>query len=456
MAFMDYMPQFGKNTTQDVSGMPQDDTMMQLEMQRRLKFADALRQQEMPQGQMVSGIYVAPSITQGLANLANKYVAGQQEQGAMKQYGDYQKTKQKRLADALEGLNTDTAPKAITEQSSYQIQVPDGQATPTDNLGGMQPYNSGMKSIDVPMTNTTGYQPRTAAERDAAIYKFATATQNPELMSKVAFDRIAKQDQQEVLQAQRQYDFLLHKRDRGEKLDDTERANLFALDKMAREQGFTSGQNALSRGVTMRGQNMTNANQPLVAVLDNNGQPTYVPRNEAVGKTPYNQNQAKMTEDQAKASGWLSQANNAYSNMQKVMYKTDEKGAPLVDVSGKPMFNYSVIQPSTKEMLVGALGMPGAAQKAPRQQFVQATESMSEALLRAATGAGVNIDEAKQKVRELTPQYFDKPETINQKIEAIPVYLESLKVRATGGRNLMPNQQSGINGTYNPATGKIE
>jgi hypothetical protein len=42
----------------------------------------------------------------------------------------------------------------------------------------------------------------------------------------------------------------------------------------------------------------------------------------------------------------------------------------------------------------------------------------------------MNEYEAKQKVTELTPQYFDSPELIQQKLAAIPVYLNSLKVRA--------------------------
>ena len=454
---MDYMPTFGGNTaSMQETALPADDTAMQLELKRRLKMAEALQQQAAPEGQMVSGYYVAPSWTQALAGLANKYIAGQQEKEALGQFGEYQKTKQKRLADALEGLNTATAPKAVLEQSAYQIQVPNGRTPQTENLGGMQPIETGMKSIDVPVTNTTGYQPRSAAERDAAMYRFATATQDPSLMSKIAFDRIAKQDQQEALQAQREYESLIRKRDRGEKLEDTEKANLFALEKMAREQGFqlgkmgmeqqfTSGQNALSRGVSMRGQDMTNANQPLVAVVNAQGQPTYVPRNQAVGQAPYNPNQAKLTEDQAKASGWLSQASNAYKNMQNVMYKTDPAtGAPLLDANGNPQLNYSNVKPSTGEMLASSLGMPGMAQTSPRQQFVQAGSSLSEALLRAATGAGVNKEEAAQKVKELTPQYFDKPLVIQQKLEAIPVYLESLKVRSSGGRNLTTNPASNM------------
>ena len=95
---MDYMPQFGQNVDQQ---MPQDDSMMQLELQRRLKFADALRQQEAPQGQMVSGHYVAPSWTQNLANLYGKYQAGQQEKDVMKQYGEAQTAKAQKYADLL-------------------------------------------------------------------------------------------------------------------------------------------------------------------------------------------------------------------------------------------------------------------------------------------------------------------------------------------------------------------
>jgi len=108
---MDYLPQFGQNVGQE---MPQDDSMMQLELQRRLKFADALRQQQMPEGQMISGHYVAPSFTQALAGLANKYVAGKQEQGAMKQFSEYQKGKQAKLADLLAGKEV-TAPMDYNE-----------------------------------------------------------------------------------------------------------------------------------------------------------------------------------------------------------------------------------------------------------------------------------------------------------------------------------------------------
>ena len=431
---------------QDLSGIPADDAMVQLELKRKLAMADALRNQEAPQGQMVSGHYVAPSWTQALAGLANKYVAGQQEQNAMKQYGDYQAAKAKKYADLMTNLEKGKE-TVTTDTTPFQIQIPNGpESTSMDNLGGMQPINK--KTIDVPnTTKTSTFSPYSQQEYMAKVLQAM-----PEFAPKFLEADIARKGQQEQLKAQHEYDMLIHKRDRGEKLTDTENANLFELKKLGITEEAKARENALTRGVTMRGQDMTNANQPPIAVIGQNGQPIYVPRNQAIGQSPYNQNQAKMTEDQGKASGWLNQANNAYGNMQKVMYKSNDAGQPLLDINGKPQLNLSVIQPSTKEALANQFGVAGAVQKAPRQQFVQAASSMSEALLRAATGAGVNESEAKQKINELTPQYFDKPEVIQQKLDAIPVYLESLKMRA-GGVN---SNQIQIHGTYNPATERIE
>jgi hypothetical protein len=64
------------------------------------------------------------------------------------------------------------------------------------------------------------------------------------------------------------------------------------------------------------------------------------------------------------------------------------------------------------------------------QQFRHGASSLSEALLRAATGAGVNKDEAKQKIREITPVVGDSAATIKQKMDSIPLYIKSLEYRA--------------------------
>lgn len=107
--------------------MPQDDTLMQIDLKRKLALADALRQQEAPQGQMVSGHYVAPSWTQHLANLAGKFVGGQQEQEAMKQYGNYQASQNAKLADLLK---PETQLDSSYNDSGNQPMITESQAMP--------------------------------------------------------------------------------------------------------------------------------------------------------------------------------------------------------------------------------------------------------------------------------------------------------------------------------------
>jgi len=129
-----------------------------------------------------------------------------------------------------------------------------------------------------------------------------------------------------------------------------------------------------------------------------------------------------MTEDQAKAAGWLVQANNAFANM-KAAVKADP-GA------NRPGFNDALSNVPSMGIAGGLANMMRGSQ---RQNYMQAASSMSEALLRAATGAGVNKDEALQKVRELTPQIGDSDATIAQKEAALPLYIKSLEVRAGPG-----------------------
>jgi hypothetical protein len=168
--------------------------------------------------------------------------------------------------------------------------------------------------------------------------------------------------------------------------------------------------------------------KPNSPILDVSGRPT----------NAFKPAGAKPTEDQSKAAGWLNQTQQAYKNMQKVMFKTDTQGNKTL--------NLDVIQPSTQEKVYGVVGAQGAAQSPKRQQFVQAASTMSEALLRAATGAGINESEAAQKIAEITPQYFDSEAVIQQKLAAIPVYIESLKTRANVKNTSAPQKAFNIGG----------
>jgi len=288
---MDYMPTFGGNTApMQETALPADDTAMQLELKRRLKMAEALQQQETPQGQMVSGIYVAPSWTQYLSNAINKYQGGKQEREALGQFGEYQKTKQQKQADALKQLTGDLTGTKEINQGAYQIQVPSGRPPQMDNLGGMQPIDTGMKSIDVPMATTTTRAP-TSPERYAALMRYGAAINDPRMMQEAITGGIAQANKAEETASERAYrekqtaneqEFQrVQMKDRqGFELTQGEKnfANQMALQKSS--QGFQAGQNALSRQTAFR-------NEPLVTVMGPDGKPVYAPRSQAIGASPY-------------------------------------------------------------------------------------------------------------------------------------------------------------------------
>ena len=163
------------------------------------------------------------------------------------------------------------------------------------------------------------------------------------------------------------------------------------------------------------------------------GTPTLIP----VKGGPADKGPANATEDERKAAGWVAQAQFAFDNVQKVLEKS-------------PNANRPVLAAEAAGMLPGRVGRAAQNSLTPesRQQFEQAANSFAEAALRAATGAGVNRDEAQQKVAELTPQIGDRAETIRQKKEAWGVYLDSLRLRA--GRALPPSLADAARGAAAP------
>lgn len=187
---------------QDISGLPADDTMAQLELQRKLKLAQALQQEQVPQAQMVGGRYIAPSFTQYGSNLLNKYIGGKTEENALKQYGDYTKNKQEKLAKAVETFGKEISPEAIKSiQDNFVTQPlqmganvatsPFGtsdqvaQIAPKFGMNTPAPQNmQGETSVNQPIESTT-YRPRTLAEKMQAVTNFGRTTNNPELMNKV-------------------------------------------------------------------------------------------------------------------------------------------------------------------------------------------------------------------------------------------------------------------------------
>lgn len=142
---------------------------------------------------------------------------------------------------------------------------------------------------------------------------------------------------------------------------------------------------------------------------------TFIPGGPA---DPVTKSGGTPTEDERKAAGWFFQADNARRNMQRVVARNPKAAYPTITERGAGLV------PLVGEDLANTL------RPEDRQMFVQAASSMAEALLRAATGAGVNESEARQKIAELVPQLGDKPGNVKQKTDAYDVYMKSLQSRA--------------------------
>jgi len=153
------------------------------------------------------------------------------------------------------------------------------------------------------------------------------------------------------------------------------------------------------------------------------------------------------TVEERQGSYLLQQANFAYKNLLKSLYnETGEKSRAERPNAVEAFLNSKYIPIS-----------PRIARGAKREQFVQATETIADALLRAATGAGQNEAEAKRKIEEITPSWFDDDDTIKQKLDSIPAYIESIKARAgraTPKNFTIPTVESlGLNAGQQPTQG---
>lgn len=127
---------------------------------------------------------------------------------------------------------------------------------------------------------------------------------------------------------------------------------------------------------------------------------------------------SEPSEDEKKAAGWLAQAKLAYSNMSAANRAEPNASSPGLVEKGVSLI------PGVGEDLAYAQMSPA------RQRFTTAASSLSEAVLRAATGAGVGEAEAKQKVRELTPRWREDPTSIAMKQNMAEMYITSLQTRA--------------------------
>lgn len=203
---------------------------------------------------------------------------------------------------------------------------------------------------------------------------------------------------------------------------------------MAGVMGGLGGGNPQQIGSSPQGWPVYRSKMGQLFTYDTTGQPVVYQG----GVGPKESNQAP-TEDQNKAAGWFEQATKGAADM--------AAGLRLDPSASRPGALETAIAaiPSVGPTLVNAKRSPA------RQMFLHGASAFSEAVLRAATGAGVNHDEAVQKIQELTPIFGDSDQVIAQKLAQQPMYLATLQQRA--GRALTQSTQSAGPQPGQPAVG---
>lgn len=131
-------------------------------IERQRQYAQLLRQQseQSPQASMVSGHYVAPSITQGLAQMLKAYQGGQGMREA--------DARQKALAEAVRGRQTE-------EMGQFAKLMSGAPARPTG-----QTYQTGANEMGDEAATVPQYQAATPGDPRAA-YQFAAGAKTPGL-----------------------------------------------------------------------------------------------------------------------------------------------------------------------------------------------------------------------------------------------------------------------------------
>lgn len=180
MAIMDFFPQFSDNTTQSSD----DATLAEINLKRKLALADSLRNTPMPQGQMVSGIYVKPSWTQYLAGAVQQGLAGSREKEAMKEYANVLKSqeakKQAGLADLLKTLKNEPITETTMQPTTVDIQqgmnVPTSPYGTAEQVGMTSPFNTqnmqGQTNVMKPVTTQVPAKPLTQNDILGAVVKY--------------------------------------------------------------------------------------------------------------------------------------------------------------------------------------------------------------------------------------------------------------------------------------------
>lgn len=190
----------------------------------------------------------------------------------------------------------------------------------------------------------------------------------------------------------------------------------------------TRSEGAANRGVTLRGQNMTDARaglqfDPERGVVVDTRSGTAAPVQ--MGGAPLGQKDKPLTEVQGKATAFA--------------LRQDDANKVIQSLEGKKGFDPAAVS----SQLAGQSGMKAPLNymaSADAQRYEQAKRNWVTANLRLESGAAIPDAELAQEYRKWFPIPGDGPEVIKQKSEARKVAEQAIKVQAGTGLSKVPQK----------------
>lgn len=281
------------------------------QLRRRMAYAQMLSEQgqQTPQGQNVSGHFVAPSWTQHAANLLKSY-AGRKEQdavaGDMQALGDRRRGESMATLQKYGELRQGTPAKTIQPDPQEVAQAFDTQDQPIP-----QPFNVEAKAPNKQLANALLVQSRDPMLQQMGMKEMAKGPEKPMVVGRslmtpegkvIGTDSTWQADQDakraaDVEKLKQQQDFQLQ---------------MLAAQNASREQIAEATRN---HRLDMARLTASLRPEPMMTVLGPQGEPIALPRSQAAGMTPYSPSAAKQVQEESKKKTAKGEVNEIVSQL---------------------------------------------------------------------------------------------------------------------------------------------
>jgi len=408
-------------------GIPDD--LYAKRTERKRKLAEALKRDSlMPQGQMVSGHFVAPSITQYLASGLKGYQANQLDRQSDKEEEAGAMQKQQRLATAqqkyLDALRPQQAQIGETKQPF--------EASQMDRFGAPQ---QGQVQATQPVM---GQRQPTPQEMYAAQMQYAMDLQDPQAMLTASNNQIGYRVKQDDKQDEREYSDKIYNRGRADKLSDVDAERKYQDIVRQDTQGFQVSQQ--DRQFAQQFQ-MQKQSQNFAAGQQSRSQNFQAAENQksrdatlqnTINKSTLNNKTPKLQEGERKAATLLSRLKNSKAQLNNAIATSPDAAKPelgaqairaLTFGQGEALANYSTSD--------------------SRQQVESAQLDMLDAALTLGTGAAYTKEQLEGYRKSYFPQLGDSKKAVKDKQDRLNSIVKAAEIAAGNAASLVPDVPSG-------------